>query len=488
MFARILSLGKETAIYGLSTVLGRLLNFLLVPFYTNLLVPGEFGIIANVYAYIAFVVVVYGYGMEQAYMRFFSTAQSAEQREVFSAPFFSLVVSSVVFSSLIYVFAPAISLLIDVGKDQAGIIGYAAWIVFFDTVALIPFASFRMVHRAKTFAALKLSNIVLTLVLNVVFLVSFHMKVEGVFLANLVASVTTCVLSVWMVRPNITLRFSSARYAEILRFALPLMPAGLAGVALQVVDRPILKSLTDDATLGIYQANYRLGIFMMLVVGMFDYAWRPFFLNHANDPDAKPMFAKILTYFSAVLMSVFLFVSLFVEDLVRLQIGGRYLLHPDYWPGLAIIPWVLFAYVFTGMYTVFVPGVYLEKKTQYVPLNSGFGAILKVVLNFSLIPVLGLMGAAQATLWAYVAMAGGMFLVSQRFYRIDFEWVKILKVTLLAVGLYAFSRALSLDAASLAGILAKIMIAAAYVASLFALGVIETSELQRLKTLFARKR
>jgi O-antigen/teichoic acid export membrane protein len=259
------------------------------------------------------------------------------------------------------------------------------------------------------------------------------------------------------------------------------MPAGLAGVALQVVDRPIIKALTNDATLGIYQANYRLGIFMMLVVGMFDYAWRPFFLNHANEPDARKMFAKVLTYLSLILMSVFLIVSVFVEDIVRIRVSGRFFIHPDYWPGLLIVPWTLLAYVFTGLYTVFVPGVYLEKKTYYIPLNSGFGAALKVALNFALIPMLGLMGAAQATLWSYIAMAAGMYIVSHKYYRIEFEWGRIVRLTMLALGLYAVYTFLSLEPATVAGIAVKIGLMISYLVLLWSFRIIEPGEIRKLK-------
>ena len=486
MIEKILKLGKETAVYGLSTVVGRLLNFLLVPFYTNLLIPAEFGVIANVYAYIAFVVVVYGYGMEQAYMRFVSSLEIGDKQQNFSVPFFSLVGTSMVFSSLIYFCAPTVASLIDIPLDQTRIVEYAAWILCFDAIALVPFASLRMAHRAKMFASLKLTNIVLTLILNIVFLVSFRMKVEGVFLANLIASASTCLVTVWIVRSSLTLRWFAKLYKEILRFGLPLIPAGLAGIALQVVDRPILKALTDDATLGIYQANYRLGILMMLVVGMFDYAWRPFFLNHARDDDAKQMFSKILTYLFVVLMSVFLIGSLFVEDLVRLRVAGRYFIHPDYWPGLSIVPWTLLAYVFTGIYTIFVPGVYLEKKTQYIPLNSGFGAALKVGLNYALIPSMGLMGAAQATLWSYVAMAIGMFFVSQKFYKIECEWSKIIRVAVAALALYSLSTFLSLEAGSLWGILIKTVLVACFVVVLLFVGIVSRKEMQQFRTVFVR--
>ncbi len=197
---------------------------------------------------------------------------------------------------------------------------------------------------------------------------------------------------------------------------------------MQVIDRPIVKALTNDATLGIYQLNYRLGIFMMLIVGMFDYAWRPFFLNHARDEDAKRLFSKVFTYFTLGMMSIFLIVSLFIDDIVRMKIAGKQFFPPVYWQGTPIVPWVLLAYVFTGAYTCFVVGVYLEKKTKYLPFVTGAGALVNVGANLILIPMLGILGAALSTLFSYIVMAVGMYFASQKYYRIEYEWGVIVKM------------------------------------------------------------
>jgi O-antigen/teichoic acid export membrane protein len=428
MIEKIFRLGKETAVYGLSTVVGRLLNFLIVPFYANVLLPAENGIISNIYAYIAFVTVLFTYGMEPAYMRFVSSLEVGNKKQNFSVPFFSLLATSVLFAILIHWNAAALCGWIGVDRSYFHLIQYSGWILCFDALSIIPFASLRMDQKAKKFASLKVMNISINLVLNLVLILGVGMHAEGVFLANLIASAVTLVIMMGVVFSNFTFQFPRGLYKDILKFGLPYIPAGLAGIAMQVIDRPIVKALTNDATLGIYQINYRLGIFMMLIVGMFDYAWRPFFLHHAKEPDAKKLFAKVFTYYVLGAMCIFLPVSFFIGDIVRMQVFGKQFFPPVYWPGVSIVPWVLLAYVFTGAYTVFVVGVYLEKKTKYLPLVTGAGALLNVIANFILIPKIGILGAALATLLSYIVMASGMYIASQKFYYVTYEWKRIVRL------------------------------------------------------------
>ncbi len=486
MIEKVFRLGKEAAIYGLSSIIGRLINFLLLPFLTNYLLKAELGVVANIYAYIAFVFVLYCYGMDSAYMRFVSSLEIGNKRQNFSTPFFSVAVTSVLFSLLIYLFAPSIAGWIGVASEHANLIQYAAWILCFDTLAVVPFAYLRMENKAKTFAGLRVLNILINVVLTIVFLVVLRLKAEAVFLANLCASALTFLFLFRLALPQLTLRFSKKLYSEMLRFGLPYIPAGLAGIAIQVIDRPIVKALTDDATLGVYQANYRLGVLMMLVVGMFDYAWRPFFLSHAKDQDAKELFAKVFTYFVALMMFVFVTASVFIEDLVRIRVLGRYFIHPDYWGGLSIVPVVLLAYVFTGAYVNFVVGVYLEKKTKYLPYATGAGALVNVAVNFALIPKFGLMGAAVATLLSYVVMAIGIYFPSQRLYHVRYEWGKIIRLAIAAfVALSAFLL-LGLEPATTNGVLAKLILCGAFVLLIYILRVFDPADIAHTKAAISR--
>lgn len=481
MFDRILRLGKEAAIYGLSSIVGRFLNFLLVPFYTNVLLTSEYGVIANLYSYIAFAMILFGYGMDAAYMRFVASMEIGDKKQNFSTPFLSLVSTSLLFSTLLHLFSPEVALLIGMKATDGHLIQYAAWILFFDAMALVPFAYLRMENKAGTFATIRILSIVLTIVFNIILIVGMHMKAEGVLLANLIASIVTFLIHLKFILPNFTGLFSKPLYKELLKFGLPYIPAGLASIAMQVIDRPILKALTDDATVGIYQANYRLGIFMMLVVGMFDYAWRPFFLQHANDKDAKILFSRVFTVFCVVAAGLFLFVTLFVEDMIRIRLGSVYFIHPDYWGGVMIVPVVLLAYVFNGAYVNFVLGVYLEKRTSFLPWVFGAGAVTNVIANLILIPMFGMMGAAYSTLLSYAVLALGIYFASQRVYPMQYEWGRIVRlVVVTAIPLIGFWL-LSAEPATFVGLLEKTGMLALFVALLLLGRVVTRDDIRQVR-------
>ncbi len=467
MLEKILRLGKEAAIYGLSSIVGRFLNFLLVPFYTNVLLPSEYGVIANLYAYIAFATVIYGYGMDAAFMRFWVSPESGGQKQKFSTPLISLFLTSLALSSLLHWQSTAIAGWIGISPAEALLVRYTAWILFFDTLAQIPFSFLRMENKAGTFAAIRIVSIVLTIILNIVLILGFQMRAEGVVLANLLASIATFLIHLKYILPNLTSSFSGSLYKDLMKFGIPYVPAGLAGIAMQVIDRPILKALTDDATVGIYQASYRLGIFMMLVVGMFDYAWRPFFLKHAEEPDAKKLFARVFTYFLLLAMFLFVVLTLFIEDLIRVKIAGIYFIHPDYWGGVLIVPVILLAYVFNGAYTNFVVGVFLKKKTIYLPWVFGAGAVVNIVANFLLIPRFGMMGSAYATLISYAVLAVGIYFASQKFYRIEYEWRKIAALLAIAAVVVSVFQLSPIDPGAWEGLLTKMILVAVFVVLLF---------------------
>jgi len=433
MLDRIQRLGKETIIYGILTITGRFLTFLLVPFYTNILEPGEYGIVAYLFSLIAFLTIFFSYGMESAYFKFASTKEIGSAKQNFSTPFFSLVVSSLFFSIVISLLSDHLAAIAGFGETGSRLIIIAAWILCFDTMALVPFAALRLQHKPGMFSGIKLINIIINVVLNVIFLAVFGFGVEGVFLAGLIASVLTFLILLPVSRSTIEFTFSMELWKQLLKFGIPYVPAGAAAIILQVIDRPILKMLTDDATVGIYQANYRLGIVIMLMVAIFDYAYRPFFLNNARQPDAKQMYARIATYFYTAMLFAWIVVTLFVENIVSIRIGENYLIHPEYWNGMPIIPIVMLAYIFTGWVTLLMPGIFIEKKTQYLPVVTGAAAAANIVSNLLLIPVFGIMGAASATLIGYIVNAAGMYWVSQKYYAITYETKRLLNVSLVFV-------------------------------------------------------
>jgi O-antigen/teichoic acid export membrane protein len=428
MFQKIKRLSSETAIYGISTILGRFLNFLLVPFYTNILAPGDYGIVAYVYSLIAFVNVIYSYGMESAYFKYSSTLEIGTIKQNFSTPFISLFGTSVLFSIILVFLASPIARMINVPIDDESILIYTVGILAFDAVAIIPFAALRMEHKAKHFATIKFLNIVINVGMNLVLLLVFKMGVIGVFISGLTASVLTVVMLLPTIFRYLTKEFNLPLWKALMKFGLPYIPSGLAAMAIQVIDRPILRALTDDATVGIYQANYRLGIFMMLIVLMYDYAWRPFYFSTAKEANAKEIFARVLTYLVLFMSAIFLLLTFFIGDIAKISIFGRHIIGQSYWSGLNIVPIVLLGYLFLGISTNLSAGIFIEKKTKYSPLVTGIAAVVNVAANFLLIPPFAMSGAAWATFIAYFVMAVTMYFVVQRIYPVSYEFSRLLKV------------------------------------------------------------
>jgi O-antigen/teichoic acid export membrane protein len=486
MFDKIKRLGTDTAIYGISTIVGRFLTYILTPVYANVLPSSDVGIVATVFSYIAFLNVLFGYGMESAFMKYRSTLEVGDERQNFTVPFFSLTVSSLVLAALMIWQRGSLAALAGDPSTYVPLVSYVAVIVCLDTIAIVPFASLRLAQKAKQFAAIKLVSIVVNVACNLLFLIKYRTGIEGIFYSNMISSGVALVLLVPTILSNLRFSWNSTLYESLLRFGLPYVPAGIAGMMIQVIDRPILLALTDESTVGIYQANYRLGIFMMLVVSMFDFAWRPFFLTHAKDPDAKQMFARVLTYFVLLMTGVLLVLSFFLEDIVKPPIFWHHSILPaEYWHGLAIVPVILLGYLFLGVSNNFVAGVYIEKKTQHLPAITFIGAIINVVVNFLLIPYLGIMGAAFATLMSYAAMAIALYLVVQRFYPVHYEFGRIGKVALAGAVvflLYYFVRLESFE------FLWKVILLVLFVALMYWMKFFEETELNVITRLFTRQR
>jgi len=426
MIDKLKSLSKDTLIYGSSTIIGRFLNFFLIPFYTHKFLPAEYGIVAILYSYIAILNVFFSIGLESGYMKFASTLETGTKKQNFSNPYIIVFLNSLFLSALIFIFSSHLSEIFQIEEKYSYLIRYSALILLFDTIILIPFAYLRLHNKAKSFAGIKIVNILINVILNFILISYLNFGIEAVFISNLISSVITFILLLPVLKQNFDLSFSRELVSELLRFSIPYIPAGIAANIVQIIDRPILKYLTDDKTVGIYQANYKLGIFMMLVVSMFEFAWRPFFLNNAKDPDAKSIFSKVLTLFVMLSSFFFLIISVFIGDIVKMDLPFGYnLIGKAYWAGLSIVPVILFAYLLNGMYVNFMAGIYLEKKTKYLPLITGLGAVSNIIANFILIPKFSYMGAAIATLISYLIMMLGIYYVSNKYYKINYEYKKI---------------------------------------------------------------
>lgn len=428
MFDKLKQLSKDTGVYGISTIGGRVLTFLLVPFYTHVFDTKQFGIFSTLYSFIGILNVIMLYGMDSAYLKFASNPVIGDDKDNFSTPYLSVLYIGILFSALIIVAKSYIYSLLDVPSEYSYLIYYIVGILFIDAVSVIPFISLRLEHKAKKFSLFKTINIFINIFLNLFLIIKLKWGIEAVFFSNLVASLSSLLLLFPDVVKKLKAKINIVLLKRLLKFGLPYFPAGIAAMLIQGVDRPIINHLTNIETAGLYSANYKLGIFMMLFVNMFQYAWQPFFLQNASEKNAKELFSKVLTYFTLASSFILVVLSLFVDDIVRIKIFGHSIIYQSYLSGLNIVPVVLFGYMFLGIYTIFTAGIFIKEKSIYVPVITIIGAVVNIGFNFLLIPLIGIMGAALATLFAYFIMAVIYFFVTQKFYKINYEYSKLAKI------------------------------------------------------------
>jgi len=406
-------------------MVGRFLNFILVPLYTNIFLPADYGIIQLIYAYMAILNIVFIYGLDSAYLKFASFKDIGDEKDNFSTPYISVFVTSLLFVLLIVVNISAIGTSLRIPSEYNYLIYLAAAILFLDANIVIPFLKLRLDRKAKIFSLYRIINISVNIILNVYLILILDWGIEAILISNLFASAVSLLLVSFTIIKNFKLKFHLLLFKRLLKFGLPFLPAGFAIMLIQVIDVPILEKLTDLKTVGIYKANYKLGIFMMLFVNMFQFAWQPFFLQNAKEPNAKEMFSKVLTYFTLVGSVILIVLSLFITDIVQIKILGFSLIGPEYWAGLNIVPFILFAYLINGMHTIFSAGIYIEEKSIYVPVITGMGALINVALNFLLIPLLNITGAAIAAVVSYLFIGFGYYYVAQKFFKVKYELKRI---------------------------------------------------------------
>ncbi|HYE58992.1 MAG TPA: lipopolysaccharide biosynthesis protein, partial [Rhodothermales bacterium] len=399
-----------------------------------------------------FLNILFTYGLESAYLKYAAGDEGrARVHDVFSTATLSLLGTSLLLGGLFLLLPEMLALASGVtgeGGDavlSGRIVAYVVAILVLDTLAVVPFAELRLEGRAWTFALTRVASILVNIGLNVWLIVGLGRGVEAVFEANVAASALTLLLLVPVYARLLRPRFDRGLWRELVAFGLPFVPGGLGYALTERASLFGLQALpsrvpgtTGTDQVGLFNATWKLGVFMMLVVQMFRFAWQPFFLQHAKDPDAKPLFARVFTLLAAGLWTLFLIISFFAYEIATLPLpGGRTLIGPAYLGGLVVVPLALAAYLFQGWYYAFSAGLYIEKQTKYFAHATAVGSVLAVVATVALVPSFGIVGAGWANVVGYAAMAAVLYRYAQRAYSIRFDWRKAGATSGLALGLFA---------------------------------------------------
>ncbi|MDT3740834.1 MAG: polysaccharide biosynthesis C-terminal domain-containing protein [Candidatus Kapabacteria bacterium] len=492
MYSKIKKLGSDTLIYGFATIFGRFLSFLLTPMYTNMLHTSQFEFVIYLYTLIGCVTVVFSFGMESSFFRFYTREHSDQPRKVFTHAFYVINLISFAFTLLILFSSDSIAAMIanPEVRNASYLIKLAAFIPLFDTLILIPMGFLRITEQAKKFAAVRFAMIILTVILNFIFLMGFNLQAQGVILAQLIVSLIGLFYFIPLIFRNFINVLDINLLIRMLKFGFPTMPANLAAIILQIGDRPILSEITKSSLqVATYQANYRLGIPMMIFVTIFEYAWKPFYLSNHQEENAKVLYSRIFTYFTLICALIFLTVSLFIPYVIKLPgIGGKYFINPEYWEGIGIIPIVLAAYFFNGVFTNISAGFLITKETKYLPLVVGFAAIVNIAANFLLIPYFGYFGAAWATFIAYFLSAILIYRISLKIYPVNYEWKKVGTIALTTLVIFVLDKiSMSLFDGSVEFFI-KILLTAIFLYSLKYFNFFDKDETVIIKRLFKRSK
>ncbi len=429
----------DTAIYGVSSIVGRFLNWWLVPYHTNIFNPDEYGVVSNLYSYVAFALILLTYGMETGFFRFASRKEGADR--VYSTSMISLFSTTLLFLTVVWFFKDSLASAIRYG-EHAEYLWWLALTVGIDVFTALPFARLRLQNRPIRFASIKMVNIFLNIGFNLFFL-SFcpwfakqdpgswfsvlynpSIGVGYVFVANLLASVSTLVLLGKEIAA-VKLVFDKNILRLILGYSFPILVIGLAGMVNQNIDKILIPFLISEEKnpmfqLGIYGANYKLAVLMNMFIQAFRYAFEPFFFSRGSEGAKEDplIYATVMKYFILSGILIFLGMILYLDII-------KFLIDSDYHEGLKVVPIILLAELFFGIFFSASIWFKLKDKTWYGAAIAITGACVTLALNFLLIPGLGYMGSAIAVLVCFFIMMVINYFWGQKYYPIPYDLRRI---------------------------------------------------------------
>ncbi len=447
-------LAGQTAIYGLSSILGRSINFLLIIVYTAYLSKEDLGAFTGIYALIGFLNIVFTYGMETAFFRY-ATGKNLNPEKVYHSTQSLLITSSLILGSGLYLSAPFLAEVMDY-PGQAYLFRWTALLLTFDAILAIPFAKLRLDNKAFSFAGAKILNIILNVALNLIFIIVIPLwmdsgiipenflgyrrdwGVEYILLSNLLAN-GLIIPFVWLKAGFFRFNLDKAIIRPMWSYSIPLLFMGLAGVTNEVISRLLFEYLIPEnyypglnsrQAAGVFGANFKLAILMNLVIQAFKYAAEPFFFKQSSSKDSPALYAKVMHVF--ILFCTILMIAISVN---LNWLGPLFLRKPGYEDGLFIVPTLLMGYLLLGVYFNLSIWFKITDKTMFSFWITLTGALVSIAIIVFLLPIWGFMGAALSTLGCYLVMCLICFVLGQRFYPIPYQTVRDLNYLLVAFGL-----------------------------------------------------
>lgn len=440
---------KDTIIYGIAAVLPRAINIILVKLHTSSLTSDKFAENTIYFVYAAYFNAILTYGMETAFFRFFT--KEKEKGKVVSTSFISLLITTLLFLTFMLIYSDSISLFF--GFANPIYFQILILVTTFDTLVVIPYAYLRVTNKPIKFAFYKILNILIYAFFNLYFLLYIPYAIKTgayapkfitlnfeqnplvlyIFIANLIASLITFLfLSPQIFKFKLT--FDKKLLYKMLTYGLPIMIGSIAFVTNENLDKLLLSKYLGKEQMGIYAASYKLGVFMTLYIMAFRLGAEPFFFNHAKEKNAKETYAKILTWFTIIGAVFMLIIVVFIDSFANILLGKE-----EYFEALAIVPIILLANLFLGIYNNLSVWYKLTDKTKYGMCFSVIGAIITIVFNVIFIPKIGFMASAWATLLAYTFMTTISYFYGKKYYNVPYNIKNIFIYLLISISFSYFS-------------------------------------------------
>ena len=451
MAKEIKQLAKDTVIYGLSSIIGRFLNWLLVIMYTRVLDnTAEYGIVTNIYGWTALLLAILTYGMETGFFRFINKKEEQEPMRVYATTFYSIAFTSTLFIICCLLFLHPLSRGLGYGNHPE-YIGMMVCFAAVDALCCIPFAFLRYQNRPIRFASIKLINIALNIFLNIFFLVLcpmlFHSHpgiiswfyrpdygIGYIFVANTFTTMLTLILLAPQILPALRAKFDPQRLKKMLRYSYPILILGIAGIFNQAADKILFPFLFEDkaiadAQLGIYGACFKIAVVMVMFIQAFRYAYEPFVFARHKDDDSQQSYIEAMKYFIIFSLVIFLGVMFYIDLL-------KYIVTPAYYAGLIVVPIVMLGEMFFGIYYNLSIWYKLTDRTYWGAIFSITGCVLTVAIIVGFVPRYGFIACAWASFASNLLMMLLSYIIGQKKYPVAYDLRSALCYGVLAAGLY----------------------------------------------------
>jgi len=435
VFRQLFSLSRDSIVYGLSQAISQFVGFLLIPLYTSYLTLSDYDTLEVLNTTSSLLGVVVAMGLATALIRSYFRCEDEQGRQVIvSTVLVFITATSVLFMMVLLVLARPISSLLFDSSQSTTYLRIIFLSMFFNTGSSIALAVFRAKGQPVRYAAAAVGQFILSVVLNVVFVVGLRMGVEGILYAGLITAVLVYVVLMANLVRQVGIGSSGHQLKALLAFGLPLIPSSIGGWILTMADRYFLQLLSTEEEVGLYSLGYKLGmVILALLVGPFQLAWLPFLYSTAKEKRSGETYSRVFTYYVLVSLLAALAMSVLAKEILLVMAK------PAFHDAYKVVPLVAVSYVLWGCHYILAAGIYLEGKTKYLALLIGGAAVLNLGLNYLLIPHYGMMGAATATLICYALLPAGAYLISRRYYVVKCEWGRVIKVLLLVTLVYVAS-------------------------------------------------